>query len=152
AEIYNHVPLRAELRARHTFSSASDCEVALHAFEEWGDAALSRLTGMFALALWDRAKRRLLLARDRLGIKPLYVCRLPHGLLFGSELKALLAHPECPRDVDWSAMAQRAISQAPRTSYVRGVELLPGGELLAASVQDDAVRTSQRRWWTLDDH
>lgn len=149
AEIYNHKPLRTQLQTRHTFSSHSDCEVPLHAVEEWGESAFERLNGMFAIAVWDRRTRRLLLARDRLGIKPLYVCRLSSGLLFGSELKALLAHPQCPREVDWSAVDRLYISQPPSTSYVRGVELLPGGELIVAG-HEGGVR--QRTYWKLTDH
>jgi asparagine synthase (glutamine-hydrolysing) len=148
AEIYNHHALRGELSA-HRFSSRSDCEVALHALEEWGEAALQRLTGMFAIAFWDAGHRRLLLARDRLGIKPLYVCRLPDGLLFGSELKALLAHPACPRTLDWHALDQSAILRSPRNSYVQGVELLPGGELLTATAEG---HVQQRPYWSLQDH
>ncbi|MES2941143.1 MAG: hypothetical protein V4864_25970 [Pseudomonadota bacterium] len=120
-EIYNHGALRAQLRDRHRFASASDSEVALHAWEEWGEASLERLHGMFAMVLWDRAARQLVLARDRLGIKPLYVCELPHGLLFASELKALLAHPDCPRAMDWQAVDRPDTGQPCDTSYVRGV-------------------------------
>jgi asparagine synthase (glutamine-hydrolysing) len=149
AEIYNHRVLREQLAARHRFASRSDCEVALHAFEEWGDAAIQRLTGMFALAIWDRQAKRLLLARDRLGIKPLYVCRLPDGLLFGSELKALLVHPLCPRELDWSALERPAITQAPQTSYVRGVELLSGGHTLVAT-STGTIR--EQRYWSIDEH
>jgi asparagine synthase (glutamine-hydrolysing) len=149
AEIYNHHALRNELRARHVFSSQSDCEVPLHAYEEWGEAAVERLQGMFALAIWDQQARRLLLARDRLGIKPLYVCTLADGLLFGSELKALLAHPQCPRRLDWRALDRTAIFQSPKTSYVQGIDLLPAGETLTVS-PDGALR--QRRYWSVEDH
>lgn len=149
AEIYNHTALRRELQSRHHFSSQSDCEVALHAFEEWGESAIERLNGMFAIALWDSQTRKLVLARDRLGIKPLYVCRLADGLLFGSELKALLAHPQCPRALDWKALDRTAIFQSPKTSYVLGVELLPAGEILTAT-GDGVMR--QRRYWSINDH
>jgi asparagine synthase (glutamine-hydrolysing) len=126
-EIYNYPDLRRELGQKYRFATKSDCEAPLHAFEEWGREGLKRCYGMFALAIWDVNKRRLLLARDRLGIKPLYVCRLPEGLLFGSELKALLAHPLCPRDLDWSALGIRLHSHSAVKTYLQGIEFVAGG-------------------------
>jgi asparagine synthase (glutamine-hydrolysing) len=106
-EIYNAEALREELRGRgHGFASRTDTEVILHAYEEYDTGCLAHLEGMFAFALWDMQRRRLFLARDRLGEKPLYYVRLPHGFLFASELKALLVHPEVSRDLDWEALAQ----------------------------------------------
>lgn len=148
-EIYNHAELRRQLAPRHTFSTRSDSEAPLHLFEEQGTAALDGLRGMFALAIWNRQTQRLFLARDRLGIKPLYVCRLPHGLLFGSELKALLAHPDCPREVDWSELLELGPQQRARVpTYVRGIDHLPGGHYLTAQ----AGRIETVRWWQIDDH
>lgn len=148
-EIYNHAALRAALATQHRFASRSDCEVLLHGYEQWGEASLERVQGMFAMAIWDLRERKLTLARDRLGIKPLYVCRLPSGVLFGSELKALLAHPACPRSVAWQHVDRQLISQEPSSSYVEGVELLPGGELM---VVDAHANTAQRAYWRLADH
>jgi asparagine synthase (glutamine-hydrolysing) len=148
-EIYNHVELRRELGDRHRFSTRSDSEVPLHLFEERGVKALDKLRGMFALAIWNREEKSLFLARDRLGIKPLYICRLAHGLLFGSELKALLAHPDCPRDISWEDLfmdGPQALPVIP--SYVRGVEHLPGGHYLIA--QNGRVET--HCWWRIDNH
>ncbi len=100
-EIYNHIELRRELEERgHRFRSQCDTEVVLHAYLEWGRDFLPRLRGMFALAIWKESERRLLLARDRLGIKPLYFLRQGDELYFGSELKAILVHPEVARRID----------------------------------------------------
>ena len=148
-EIYNYAQLRRELGATHRFASRSDCEVPLHAYEEWGTDALSRLNGMFAIAIWDSQKKQLFLARDRLGIKPLYICHLDDGLLFASELKALLAHPQCPRELEWGALGRTPIMQHPKTSYVKGIELLPGGEFLKVT-SSRAIQCGH--YWRLDDH
>ena len=101
-EIYNYRELRGELIARgHKFRTHSDTEVIVHAWEEWREDCLSRLTGMFAFALWDEDNETLFLARDRLGEKPLYYARLDSGwVVFGSELKALMEHPDLPREID----------------------------------------------------
>ena len=106
-EIYNHEMLRAELVARgHGFASGSDIEVALHAYEEWGESFLERLHGMFALAVWDSGSRTLVAARDRAGEKPLYYARTARGLLLASEIKALLVCPDVSREVDLDALDQ----------------------------------------------
>ncbi len=100
-EIYNFAELREELKARgHRFSSRSDTEVVLKAFLEWDTGCLVHLRGMFGLALWTESRRRLVLARDRMGIKPLYYCRRGENIYFGSELKAIFAHPEIDRTID----------------------------------------------------
>ena len=108
-EIYNFQDLRAELKAKgHVFATNSDCEVVVHGYVEWGEAVVERIDGMFALAVWDVTRRRLLLARDRMGKKPLYYAFVGPGsgtLLFGSELKALVAHPLMARTVDPTALA-----------------------------------------------
>lgn len=100
-EIYNHDELRRELRALgHSFQSRCDTEVVLHAFLAWDTGCFTRLRGMFAVALWQDRERRLVLARDRVGIKPLYLHRRGRDLYFGSELKAILEHPEVDRRLD----------------------------------------------------
>jgi asparagine synthase (glutamine-hydrolysing) len=105
-EIYNFRELRAELEGRgHRFASATDSEVILYAYREWGVGALDRLVGMFAFGLWDGERRQLLLARDRLGIKPLYYHHAPGRLAFASETKALLAFPDIERRLDPAAVA-----------------------------------------------
>ena len=107
-ELYNELTLRAALRARgHRYRTESDTESLVHLYEEHGDDFVSRLNGMFALALWDARRRRLVLARDRMGQKPLYYFETPGGgLVFGSEPKALLCHPEVARRLDPDSLAR----------------------------------------------
>lgn len=105
-EIYNFMELREELIAEgHEFSTNSDCEVIAKGYEAWGEAVFSRLWGMFALAIWDADSRRLYLARDRMGKKPLYYAALSGQLIFGSELKALLSNPAMPRQLSQRGLA-----------------------------------------------
>ncbi|HET6203787.1 MAG TPA: asparagine synthase (glutamine-hydrolyzing) [Planctomycetota bacterium] len=133
-EIYNFRELRAELEGKgHSFRTAGDTEVIAHLYEESGDAFPERLRGMFAVAVYDRARRRLLLARDRLGKKPLYYADLPGLFLYGSELKALLALPAFPRAVDGTALLDfftyRAVP-SPKSIFA-AARKLPPGHLLA---------------------
>ena len=91
-EIYNHAEVRAELQAHgHSYRTRSDTETIVHAYEQWGDSCVHRFRGMFAFAIWDAPKKRLLLVRDRLGIKPLYWARSGDTVLFASEIKSILA-------------------------------------------------------------
>ncbi|NMA87880.1 MAG: asparagine synthetase B, partial [Methanoculleus bourgensis] len=93
-EVYNYLELREDLRALgHRFATATDTEVVLHAYEEWGRDCLHRFNGMWAFAIWDNRRRELFCARDRLGVKPLYYTLAGESFLFASEIKALLAHP-----------------------------------------------------------
>ncbi len=132
-ECYNFRELRAELEASgRDFVSVSDTEVVLAAYLSWGSAALQRLRGMFALAVWDPREPILLLARDRLGIKPLYYTEQDGRLLFASELRALLASELVPRKLDQISLASflwHGFVPGPRT-LVTGVRLLPAGHLL----------------------
>lgn len=143
-EVFNHAELRASLAAQHRFATQSDCEVLVHGIGDAGPAFLQHVQGMFALAFWDRSRRQLILARDRLGIKPLYYALLPDGILFGSELKALLVHPQCPRSVDLSAYGASWLTPQPTPSFVRGVHQLGGGECLV--LQPDRPPRTQRYW------
>jgi asparagine synthase (glutamine-hydrolysing) len=148
-EIYNHRDLRKTLRQPHTFRSQSDCEVILHLYEELGEGFLSQLNGMFALALWDKKKQKLLIARDRLGIKPLYYTLTAERLLFGSEIKALLSYPDCPRKLDWAAALANSLSEATARlpSFFEGIQYLKGGEYLVADARDGTVDV--RSYWQL---
>ncbi|MBK1727387.1 XrtA/PEP-CTERM system amidotransferase [Halorhodospira neutriphila] len=136
-EIYNHEPLRRELQERgHRFRTRCDTEVIVHAWEEWGERCVERLRGMFSLAVWDRRRGRLFLARDRLGIKPLCYAELPDGrLLFASEIKALLACPELPRTLDPAAVEEYfAFGYVPEPrSLFAAVRKLPPGHTLTVT-------------------
>lgn len=129
-EIYNFRELRTELEALgYWFRSQTDTEVVLNAFAAWGTEALTRFNGMFAFALWDRQEQRLLLARDRYGIKPLYYSLTSDYLLFGSEQKAMLAHPGAPRGIDKAALLEYFTFQNIFTdrTLVENIRLLPAG-------------------------
>ena len=100
-EIYNFKELRRELGAAgHRFTTNTDTEVIVHAYEQWGHAAFARLRGMFGLAIWDRRTRRLVIARDRVGIKPMHYATVGGRLYFGSEMKSILCAPDLPRDLN----------------------------------------------------
>jgi len=132
-EIYNYRELRRELEQRgHAFRTSSDTEVILHAFLEWDTACFERLRGMFAIALWDERRRRLVLARDRMGIKPLYIFHHGRDLYFGSEVKTILHHPEVDRRLDRNGLAYYlSLNWVPAPwTLVEGVEKLLPGELL----------------------
>ena len=147
-EIYNFAEIRVELEAHgHQFRTHTDTEVIVHAYEQWGDDAVDRFRGMFAFALWDATRRRLLLVRDRLGVKPLYYCATPSGITFGSEIKSLLQDPDVPRE--WSPEALDAYLAlqyvpCPRTMY-RAISKLPPGHLLVSERGSVTVR----RYWDL---
>ncbi len=135
-EIYNHAELRSDLERRgHRFTTATDTEVIVHLYEERGEGCVAPMRGMFAFALWDGLRRRLLLARDRLGIKPLYYAEFGDRLLFGSELKALLQLPDVPRELDWRAVGHLFTSLCTPLdqSILQGVRKLEPGHLLLAS-------------------
>ena len=105
-EIYNHVELRNQLIGLgHRFTTACDTEVVLHAFIEWDTACIEKLRGMFAFAVWGESRQRLVLARDRMGIKPLYYARRGRDIYFGSEMKTIFCHPEVRRSIDLNALA-----------------------------------------------
>jgi asparagine synthase (glutamine-hydrolysing) len=127
-EIYNHEELRAELLSRgHRFRSHCDTETVLHAFVEWDTECFARLRGMFALAIWTKSTRRLVLARDRMGIKPLYIARYGEDLFFGSELKAILIHPEIERRLSMAGLdCYLSLNYVPSPwTLVDGIEKLP---------------------------
>src|SRR5262245_35437731 len=131
-EIYNYRELRQALLARgHRLQTSGDTETIVHLYEEFGPDCVDHLRGMFSFAIWDTARRRLLLARDRLGIKPLYYVALPHGLAFASELKPLLQLPEVGRKLSWEAIRHLATFMATPAaqSIVDGVRKLEPGRV-----------------------
>ena len=132
-EIYNHADIRRELQARgHTYRTKSDTETIVHAYEEWGDDCVARFRGMFAFAIWDTRRHRLLLVRDRLGVKPLYWARTGDALLFASEIKSLLASGLLPALPNMGALPEllstRYVSGSD-TMFVGVHKLLPGHRL-----------------------
>jgi asparagine synthase (glutamine-hydrolysing) len=135
-EIYNFIELREELQKYgHQFRTHSDTEVIVHAYEQWGIQCVKRFNGMFAFALWDSNKRELFLARDHLGIKPLYYITLGNQLLFASEIKALLQHKSCPRVVDIDALAELFTFRyvpSPKTLFKNIMKLPPAHTLVVS--------------------
>ena len=135
-EIYNFVELRAELESfGHKFKTRSDTEVIVHAYEEWGADCVRRFNGMFAFALWDGHKRELFLARDHLGIKPLYHVTIGSKLVFASEIKCLLLHPGCPRELDLESLAELFTFRyvpSPKTLF-KGIAKVPPGYAMLCS-------------------
>src|SRR3954454_11428786 len=152
-ETYNFRELRERLTlAGHRFRTNSDTEVVLHAHREWGRAdprdAVTELNGMFAYALWDAATEELLLARDRLGIKPLYYYPLEHGVLFGSEPKAILANPAAERVVDADGLRRMlGLVADPHHAVFRGMREVPPGHV----VQISRAGIREFRYWALAD-
>ena len=143
-EVYNYVELRTEL-TDYPFRTSGDTEVVLAALKAWGTDALSRFNGMFAFALWDRQEERLLLARDRMGIKPLYLFQSDNQLLWASEVRALLASERIPRRLDRGGLVDFLRYQTvhgPGT-LIEGVEMLPAGHLLWADDNEVTVEP----WW-----
>lgn len=145
-EIYNFVELRKELEGfGHTFKTRTDTEVIVHAYEQWGKGCVERFNGMFAFALWDSNKRELFLARDHLGVKPLYYVELGGRILFGSEIKALLQDQACPRAVDIESLAELFTFRyvpSPKTLF-SGIRKVPAGHRMTLSVRGIEVE----RFW-----
>ena len=145
-EIYNHAEVRKDLEAHgHTYRTRSDTETIVHAYEQWGEECVHRFRGMFAFAIWDAPKRRLLLVRDRLGIKPLYWSRAGDSLLFGSEIKAILAsglvEPQANESVLPELLSTRYTSG--EQTLFRGIHKLLPGHLLVF----EGGQIATRRYW-----
>jgi asparagine synthase (glutamine-hydrolysing) len=149
-EIYNHQEVRAELESLgHRFRSNCDTETVLRAFLEWDTACFSRMRGMFAVALWTESQKRLVLVRDRMGIKPLYYYRNGEELYFGSELKAILEHPEVPRHLDLDALdTYLSLNYVAGTqTLIRGIRKVAPGHLL----EWRRGKVHSEVWWKIPD-
>jgi len=148
-EIYNFRTLRRQLeRLGHRFRTGSDTEVLVHAYEEYGEDCVAHLDGMFAIAIWDAVHRILLLARDRMGEKPLYYYAGSDAFVFGSELRALLEHPAVPRELSVESLSRYlAFEYVPAPhSILAGIEKLPPGHLLTVS---PSTKPRVVRYWDL---
>lgn len=149
-EIYNFRELRIQLEAMgYPFRSKSDSEVLLNSWAAWGVKALDRLNGMFAFAVWDRTDKTLTLARDRYGIKPLYIAETPHGLTFGSEQKAILARPGTSVSVDRQALLEYFTFQNLFTNrtLVQGITMMPAGHYAVLDMREDNPRLKSTQYW-----
>ncbi|MBK9706981.1 MAG: asparagine synthase (glutamine-hydrolyzing) [Acidobacteria bacterium] len=148
-EIYNYRELNDFLSSRgHDFKTRSDTETILHLYEEFGESCVDKLRGMFAFAIRDDRKNKVILARDRVGKKPLYYADTKGSLIFGSELKAVIEHPSVERELDCEALADYFTCQyipSPKTIF-RGVRKLPAGHILVASPEGILIR----KYWDLD--
>jgi asparagine synthase (glutamine-hydrolysing) len=149
-EIYNFQELRSQLeKLDHKFSTNSDTEVIIHAYEQWGDECLVKFNGMFAFSLWDDRQKRLLIARDRMGQKPLYWHYSPRGLLWASEAKALLKAPWVQPDINkWALHHYLTLQYTPNPLTIYdGIYQLPAAHKL---VLEDGQKPQISRWWQLD--
>jgi asparagine synthase (glutamine-hydrolysing) len=153
-EIYNHASLHKDLTAAgHRFTTDTDTEVLVHGYEEWGTDLFARLNGMFTFALWDATAERLLLARDRAGIKPLYVCRTDGGLAFASEPKSILrgGHVEPVVDTDALAYFLQLRYTPSHTTLFEGIDTVLPGEFVDVRREDGDWAVSREQFWTLAD-
>ncbi len=150
-ELYNTPEIRRELALLgHTFTGHSDTEVLLHAYAQWGEDCLTKLNGIYAFGIWERDKKRLFLARDRMGVKPLFYKLHQGGILFASEIKTILAHPAAKPELDADGAAQILLlgpGRAPGSGIFRGVEELEPGWCACF----EAGRLTKRRYWKLLD-
>jgi len=149
-ELYNYVELREELqRLGHSFATRSDTEVIAHAYEQWGAEFLLRVNGDFALAIWDRERRELFLARDRFGVRPLFLADFGGDLCFASEAKALLRHPSSSRQLDPAGIVDvfTLWSTLPDRSAFAGIRQLPPAHYLVVS---EGGTQRLERWWDID--
>jgi asparagine synthase (glutamine-hydrolysing) len=148
-EIYNYLALRGELEGLgHRFHSHSDTEVLVHAYEQWAEDSVSRLNGHFAYAIWDSRRKRLFLARDRFGTRPLYHLTDGRRFIFGSEVKAILAHPDVPRGIDLAALNEYFTFQNVLTDLTlfKGVRLLPPGCWMTVDAGSRKPPVTRRYW------
>jgi asparagine synthase (glutamine-hydrolysing) len=149
-EVYNFVELRDELsRLGHRFKTQSDTEVVLRGYLQWGDKVVERLNGMFAFAIWDVRSEELFLVRDRMGVKPLFYYPTPDGVLFGSEPKAILAHPGVEPRVNKDGFREiLVLAKTPETTIYAGMHEVRPGQVVRVS----RAGLTKRRYWMLTAH
>ena len=142
-EAYNFTELRCELVAKgHSFDTSSDTEVVLRGYLQWGEELADRLNGMYAFAIWDSRERKLVMIRDRMGVKPLYFYPTPDGVLFGSEPKAILANPLAPRAVDLNGLRELLVpAKTPGTSIWKGMREVEPGTIVTVDERGIRERT-----------
>jgi asparagine synthase (glutamine-hydrolysing) len=147
-EVYNFAELRDELRAAgERFTTDSDTEVVLRGYARWGEALVDRLNGMYAFAIWDGRAQKLVMVRDRMGIKPFYFSRTPDGVMFGSEPKAILANPNAPHVVDADGLRELfAYVKTPRHAVWAGMQEVEPGTIVTV----DAGGVRERTYWRLE--
>jgi asparagine synthase (glutamine-hydrolysing) len=147
-EAFNYLELRRDLeKSGHRFATATDTEVVLHLYEEFGPSCLQRINGQFALAIWDARRQELFLARDRVGVRPLYLAQTAEQIVFASEIKALFQHPEVSRELDPESLEQALTywhPLSPRTAFRAVRELRPGHWLRIRE-----GRLEEQAWWSL---
>ncbi len=153
-EIYNHRELAATLAAGTRFKTDSDCEVLLHLYQRDGLDFLSHVRGIYAIVIWDNARHRLVFARDRFGIKPLYYHRNAERIIFASEIKALFTDPACPRKLDWErcladqmTTSASAFETSEPITYFHGIESVPAAQVITVTVPGGEI--SQYPYWCL---
>lgn len=150
-ELYNVPELRGELeRLEHTFAGHSDTEVLLHAYAQWGEGCLEKLNGIFAFAVWEKKQRKLFLARDRMGVKPLFFTCVGNGFLFASEIKTILSHPQFRAELDPEGASQILLlgpGRVPGSGVLKGIHELEPGECATY----DGGKLHVRRYWKLLD-
>jgi asparagine synthase (glutamine-hydrolysing) len=147
-EIFNYIELREELTAKgHQFASRSDTEVILHMYQEYGEACVERLNGQWSFAIWDAPRRKLFLSRDRMGVRPLFYTQTADHFLFASEIKALFACPEVPRELDLEGLDEIFTfwTTLPSHTAFRNIRQLPPGHSMV--VENEKIRVSQ--YWKL---
>lgn len=148
-EVYNFKELRTELEAKgHQFKSRTDSEVVLHAMMEWGEKALLKFNGMFAFALWDKVERTMFIARDRYGIKPVYYSLQDNIFIFGSEVKAILAHPDIKSQMNKKGLLEYCTFQNFFTdnTLFEGIHILPAGTFMTIKSNQSEQRKPQQYW------
>ena len=149
-EIYNHIELRDQLDSSTILKTNSDSEIILHLYLKFGTQAFEKLNGMFSIIIWDTRTKELIIARDRLGIKPLYYSILDDGIIFSSELKALLLHPSCPKEIKWSDINKAGLQDCDNVAtFVEGVNHFPAGHFVKLSEHKQFKAVC---YWNIDDY